>query len=107
MYRSHQNRSDLIIAYERVINAMRNLKILNCPFCGSKPNVLNDKRYLRNSEESIMYFAKKWNIMPNIVPHEVDAYEVVCSNNNCIIAHANSKFFLSPEDAIAVWNKRV
>ena len=34
----------------------------------------------------------------------VTAYEVCCTNRNCIIYNADNKYFLSAEEAAKVWN---
>lgn len=63
-----------------------------CPFCGNEPRVQRDSRWPRSG------------------PHEgerVDAFEVVCDNFNCPIYHADNKYFLSEEDAIRAWNRRL
>ena len=62
-----------------------------CPFCGYLPSIQHDSRWPRSG------------------PHEgerVDAFEVVCLTDDCVIYHADNVYFLTEEDAIKAWNRR-
>lgn len=95
------------MAYETEIILDQNIVINNCPFCGCSPRATMDVRYPRNTEWSILHFAEKYNVAPDEVPSKVIAYEVACSNSECVIHNNTSKFYLSMDEAIGVWNTRV
>lgn len=59
-----------------------------CPFCGSTPEIKMDDRYPRPKCDRI------------------DAYEVVCTNWNCIIGGVDDHYYRSPEEASEAWNRR-
>ena len=62
-----------------------------CPFCGYLPSIQHDSRWPRSG------------------PHEgerVDAFEVVCLTEDCVIYHADNVYFLTKEDAGKAWNRR-
>lgn len=62
-----------------------------CPFCGYLPSIQHDSRWPRSG------------------PHEgerVDAFEVVCLTEDCVIYHADNVYFLTKEDAVKAWNRR-
>lgn len=59
-----------------------------CPFCGSVPKMQQDGRYPRPKCERI------------------DAFEVVCTNWDCIIGGVDNHYYLSPEKAAKAWNRR-
>lgn len=57
-----------------------------CPFCGKIPRLKTDIRYPQGEQ--------------------IAAYEVVCSNWECIIYNADDVYFPTPQDAIIAWNRR-
>lgn len=63
-------------------------KLKLCPFCGCRPILKSDARYPRPERE------------------RVTAYEVVCTNMDCIIYDADNRYFLKEKDAIDAWNRR-
>lgn len=63
-------------------------KLKPCPFCGCRPILKSDVRYPRPERE------------------RVTAYEVVCTNMDCIIYDADDRYFLKAQDAIDAWNRR-
>ena len=60
-----------------------------CPFCGGKAELRQDIRYPR----------------PERAPKK--AYEVVCTNWDCIIGYCDDRYRLSKKEAIEAWNRRV
>ena len=60
-----------------------------CPFCGEKPALVNDVRYIKADDKN------------------VKAYEVVCYTYGCPIYQANKTFSLTPEEAVWNWNRRI
>lgn len=60
-----------------------------CPFCGSEAILQRDIRYPR----------------PRCNPKQ--AYEVICTNYNCVIYRADTHYSLTKKEAIAKWNNRV
>lgn len=65
-----------------------NEKLKSCPFCGRMPTLQSDNRYPRPKCE------------------RVTAYEVICSNYDCIIYNADNKYYLTPSKAVKAWNRR-
>lgn len=57
-----------------------------CPFCGSGVFLKIDNRYPQGER--------------------VTAYEVVCTNYECVIYNADNTYFLTPEAAVEAWNRR-
>ena len=64
------------------------MELKPCPFCGSTPEIKMDDRYPRPKCDRI------------------DAYEVVCTNWNCIIGGVDAHYYRSPEEASEAWNRR-
>lgn len=64
-------------------------KLKPCPFCGKTPKVVSDVRF------------------PPPNQFRTEAFEVVCMNPKCPIYRADNTYFLSKEEAIKAWNKRV
>lgn len=64
-------------------------KLKPCPFCGG---------------EAIMQKDRRW---PDGYDDGVTTYEVICTNTNCVIYRADNRYFLTKQDAINAWNRRV
>lgn len=60
-----------------------------CPFCGSAPRMQSDTRYPR----------------PSCEPKE--AYEVVCSNYDCIVGGVDERYYPTARKAAEAWNRRI
>jgi Lar family restriction alleviation protein len=67
------------------------IELKPCPFCGGEAILRQDIRYPRSGK----YEGKS-----------VKAYEVICSNYDCIIYGADNKYFFTKEEAIEAWNNR-
>lgn len=67
------------------------IELKPCPFCGGEAILKQDVRYPRSGK----YEGKS-----------VKAYEVICSNYDCIIYGADNKYFFTKEEATEAWNKR-
>lgn len=63
-------------------------KLKPCPFCGSDAELKTDVRFPRNM----------------CVPKR--AYEVFCTNYDCIIGRVDEIYFLNKKKAIKAWNRR-
>lgn len=63
-------------------------KLKPCPFCGSDAELKTDIRYPR----------------PMCQPKR--AYEVFCTNYDCIIGRVDERYFLNKKKAIEAWNRR-
>ena len=59
-----------------------------CPFCGGRAYLQYDIRYPR----------------PNCEPTQ--AYEIFCSNEDCIMFNQDGVYFTDKEDALEAWNTR-
>ena len=64
------------------------IELKPCPFCGSEAKVQKDIRW------------------PHYSRYGVNGYEIVCTNFDCIIYHADNQWYLTEEDAIDAWNSR-
>ena len=64
------------------------MELKPCPFCGGKAEIQKDVRYPRPRRTR-----KK-------------AYEVICTNIDCIIYRADNVYYLKMKDAVEAWNKR-
>lgn len=60
-----------------------------CPFCGEFPTLKHDLRYPQGYDDSI------------------HASEVICENLDCPIYNADNTYYLTDEEAIEAWNRRV
>ncbi|MBQ2348853.1 MAG: Lar family restriction alleviation protein [Clostridia bacterium] len=67
---------------------MNEVKLKPCPFCGKAAQLKSDNRY------------------PKPECERITAYEVICTNWNCIIYNCDNKYYRSPQKAIAAWNRR-
>ena len=65
-----------------------NDKLKPCPFCGSDAELQTDVRFPRNM----------------CVPKR--AYEVFCTNYDCIIGRVDERYYTNKEEAIKAWNRR-
>ena len=63
-------------------------KLKPCPFCGKPALIKSDNRYPRPERERIT------------------AYEVICTNYDCIIYNCDNNYFRSPKEAMDAWNRR-
>ena len=64
-------------------------KLKPCPFCGSDAELKTDIRYPR----------------PMCQPKR--AYEVFCTNYDCIIGGVDERYYTNKEKAIKAWNSTV
>lgn len=67
------------------------IELKPCPFCGGKAEIKTDTRFPRYGKYA---------------DQAVTAYEVCCTNTECIIYNADNKYFLSAEEAVKAWNNR-
>lgn len=63
-------------------------KLKPCPFCGSDAELKTDIRY------------------PRPMCHPKRAYEVFCTNYDCIIGGVDDRYYTNKEKAIKAWNRR-
>lgn len=63
-------------------------KLKPCPFCGSDAELKTDIRYPRHMRQ----------------PKR--AYEVFCTNYDCIIGGVDDRYYTNKEKAIKAWNRR-
>lgn len=64
-------------------------ELKSCPFCGCAAKLKQDIRYPR----------------PECEPRK--AFEVFCTNPECIIGFVDERYYLSVEKAVYAWNRRV
>jgi hypothetical protein len=67
---------------------MSKCELKPCPFCGGKAELRQDIRYPR----------------PDCEPRK--AYEVVCTNYECIIGLVDDRYRLTEQEIINLWNAR-
>lgn len=62
--------------------------LISCPFCGGPAKLVETRRW------------------PKDLDYAIIAYTPVCSNPDCVIYNADTKYYKTKQESIEAWNKR-